>query len=354
VYLISDKLRLRVLMISLILFAFLAINLIGRVQGQRNETFQSQLKKALSYYWDMKKDQAENMADSLFRISQTKQDTIDVYSVLSAVSYSKGERYFRQAEEYLRRIVEVDPKSCQVPKEYWPDKLKRVWYKYQDSLGVLAEPCGEGSPGIQTIAVLDFDNTSIADHEKLEPLGVGLSYSFLTDFKKITKLRIVERAKINYVIEELERGKTGYFDQKMAARIGKQVGAHTIVFGSFMKLDPKHMRIDARVIKTETGEVLVAESEEGGPNDFFKLEKNLVSKIAEALNITLEKKEKEGIQLGGTKSLDAVTLYSQGLKYQDQFDYKTAYKYYEKALAKDPNYEDAKEKMEILKPLMGP
>jgi TolB-like protein len=350
-YLLSKKLPVMVCVVFMISFTFLALNLAPQAIAQEKETFQSQLDKTLSYYWEGEFEKATELAKSLFKVSRTREDSIGIYEALSVVTYAKGKKYLKQAMEYLKKIVELDPKSCRLPEEFWPDELKHNWYYCQDSVGVLSEPCVE-SPGIQTIAVVNFDNTSIEDHEKLEPLEKGLAAFFVTDLKKITKLRIVEREKINYVIEELRKGGTIYFDKKTVAKIGNLLGAHTMVFGSFMKLDKKHMRVDARVVKTETGELLVAESQEGNPKDIFKLEKNLVLKIAEALKIALNKEEKEEIQLGGTQSEDAANLYAQGLEYQDKFEYKKAYESYKEALEKDPNYTEAKEKMEILKPLI--
>lgn len=356
-YCLSKKLLWSFSLISLVTLAFLAFNLASQAKGQEKETVESQLDKALSYYWKGKFDEGIGFAKSLFKMAQTTQDTIGVYEVLSVITYAKGKKYHEQAEEYLRKMAELDPINCGVPQEYWPDRLKSMWYSYQAAMNVLAKvtyACVDTleSPGIQTIAVVNFDNTSIADHKELEPLGKGLAAFFLTDLKKITKLKIVEREKINYVIEELKREATVYFDQKTVVKIGKLLGAHTMIFGSFMKLDDRHMRVDARVVKTETGEILVAESEEGRPKDIFKLEKNLVLRIAKALEIVLNKEEKEEIEFGGSESLDAATLYAQGLEYQDKFDYENAYKYYEKAVKTDPDFKEAKDKMEILKPLI--
>lgn len=349
---LSKKLITSVSVMLLIAFTLLGFNLTSRAKPQEKETVESQLKKVFYYYMAAEFDSATILAKGLFKIAQTKQDSIGIYEMLSLVSYTLAGKYIKQGKEYLRKIIELDPKNCELPKEYWPDEMKHTWYSYQSSVGVLSKTCAE-SVGIQTIAVLDFENASIADYEKMEPLSKGLSAFFVTDLKKVTKLRIVEREKVNYIIDELERGKTISLDKETAVRIGKMVGAHSMVFGTFMKLDAKHMRVDARVVKTETGEIFVTESQEGSPNDISKLEKNLALKIAEGLDIALSKKEKEEIELGGAKSLEAANLFAQGLKYQDKFDYKKAYECYKKAVEKDPNYTEAKRKTEILKLWIG-
>ncbi len=352
------KISVRIFLVFVLALTFFGFGLSPQARGQAAQSFQAQVNKAFNYYYqDLEYEKAIELAESLFEIAQTRQDTIAIYEVLSIVNAAMGKKYHKQAEQYLKKMMELDPINCGVPTEYWPDDLKHMWYSHQASMNLLAQAtyaCVDTlqSPGIQTIAVLNFDNTSVEDHEKLEPLGKGLAAFFLTDLNKITKLQIVEREKINYVIEELKRQGSIYFDQKTAVKIGKLLGAHTMVFGSFMKLDSRHMRVDARVVKTETGEILVAESEEGRPKDIFKLEKNLVMKITKALDIKLNKEEEEEIELGGTEFLDAATLFAKGLEYQDQFDYKNAYECYEKAVKMDPDYTEAKEKMELLKPLI--
>jgi TolB-like protein len=344
-YCLSRKFFIRSLLISLITIVFLGTNQFTNAEEEGKEEIESQLKKALSYYRTLEFEKAISLAKSQFKTAQNRKDTVGIYEVLAVVTYAKGNKYHQRAKDYIRQIVELDPKNCELPHEYWPSELKETWYRFH------SEPCEVG-PDIQTVAVLGFENASVEDYEKLEPLRVGLAAFFITDLKKVTKLKIVEREKINYILKELDLWGTKKFDNKLAARIGKLAGAHAMVFGTFMKQDAKHMRVDARVVKTETGEVLDAASEEGRPKDIFKLEKNLVLKIAEILKIVVNKEEKEEIKLGGTESFDGATLYAEGLKYLDAFEYKKAYEYFKKAAEKDPDYAEAKEKMQILEPLL--
>ena len=57
------------------------------------------------------------------------------------------------------------------------------------------------------------------------------------------------------------------------------------------------------------------------------------------------------LDAGGTESFDAATLYSKGLHYMDKYDYKKAYDFFKLAYEKDNSFVEAKQKMDIYRPL---
>ena len=81
------------------------------------------------------------------------------------------------------------------------------------------------------------------------------------------------------------------------------------------------------------------------------LEKELVEKLSDELSIKLTAEDKALIDVGGTESLDATTLYAQGLEFEDKYDYQKAYELFKQAYDKDPDFKEAKTKMEIYRPL---
>jgi tetratricopeptide (TPR) repeat protein len=60
---------------------------------------------------------------------------------------------------------------------------------------------------------------------------------------------------------------------------------------------------------------------------------------------------KDMIRESATESMDAATLYSKALYYQDRYDYEQAYAFFKKAYETDPTFEEARRKMEIYRPL---
>jgi tetratricopeptide (TPR) repeat protein len=123
-----------------------------------------------------------------------------------------------------------------------------------------------------------------------------------------------------------------------------------MVFGSFTQIDKNQTRVVVRAVNVETSEVVASVSKEGKP-DYFKLEKELVTMLLNELEIKLTGEDQKAIDMGGTESLDATTLYAKGLAYEDQYDYKKAYEYFKKALDQDPDFVEAKRKTDIYHPL---
>jgi hypothetical protein len=123
-----------------------------------------------------------------------------------------------------------------------------------------------------------------------------------------------------------------------------------MVFGSISQFDSREARMLVKAVKVETSEIIATVTKEGKP-DYFKMQKELVKELAEKLDITLNKETVEFIDESGTESADAAALYSQGLFYMDQYDYKKAYEFFKRAYDKDNSFTEAKRKMDIYRPL---
>ena len=203
---------------------------------------------------------------------------------------------------------------------------------------------------MQTIAVMYFDNNSIVDHEQLDALSKGLASMMIYEVSKVSSLKVVERDRINFLVDELKLQQSDLVDKSTAVRIGKLVGAHTLLMGGFMKLSKNQFRIDGRLVKVETGEIVKAEFVEGKPDEIMKLEKDLVFKILAELDVETTEAEKKDIMQGRDTSFEALYHYSRGLAYEDKKDYIAAFQQYQKALSMAPGYVEAEKKMSRLEP----
>ena len=286
----------------------------------------------------------------LQRDNLTAKDSIAIFEVASIIYFSKGEEYYKKSYEYLERISSIGPCVIELPHDIWPKGLRRHWYSLVNAQDALT--CNSsGSPDVQNIAVMPFDNFSVGDYqEKLGALGAGLADFFQYDFAKISSLTVIERDKIDYLLQEQELVKEGKVDQASAIQVGKILGAHLMVFGSFTQIDSRQTRVVVRAVNVETSEIVAQVSAEGRP-DYFELEKKLVADLANELDIQMTKEDRQLIDEGGTDSFDATTLYAQGLEYEDKYDYQKAFEYFEKAYEADPEFTEAKKKMDIYRPL---
>lgn len=174
----------------------------------------------------------------------------------------------------------------------------------------------------------------------------------ITDLSKVINLKIVERERLQSLINEMGLDQSDLVDEKTAVKVGKIEGAQLILLGSFLKLDEKNVRIDARIIKTETAELVKAEKAEGNPKKLLKMINQLALKVAQHLLAAVSAIERKKMEEPPQRSWDAVLLYSEGLRWVDQGEYKKAYKKFEEALKIDPGFAEAEKKLHNLQPLV--
>ncbi|MGH7624480.1 MAG: CsgG/HfaB family protein, partial [Gemmatimonadaceae bacterium] len=97
----------------------------------------------------------------------------------------------------------------------------------------------------QTLAVLNFDNnTGRTDYD---PMGRGIAAMMITDLSASPDLKVVEREKMQDVLNEQNMQHSALFDSTTAVRAGRLLGAQYIATGSLAASSPQ-IRIDMRVI----------------------------------------------------------------------------------------------------------
>lgn len=141
---------------------------------------------------------------------------------------------------------------------------------------VLALP-GRAHAG--AVAVLYFENQG---NPELEQLKVGLTQMLITDLGQEPGLVVVERTRLQEVLNELELGHSGKVTPESAAQIGKLLGADRLIMGAYFELMGT-MRVDARIVDVETGKVLASHGASDIPQAFMALEKGLARDLARSL-----------------------------------------------------------------------
>src|SRR5690606_22710457 len=115
----------------------------------------------------------------------------------------------------------------------------------------------------------------------------------------------------------------GVSDPSTAARVGQLLGAEYLVLGSYFELMGQ-LRIDARVVRVETGEVVVAEGGQGRSRDLWTLQDELADNLhlgltalhstaAPAPRTTRGASDAGRDHPGGQAQLAAALAYSEGL-----------------------------------------
>jgi TolB-like protein len=265
-----------------------------------------------------------------------------------------GRAYFakdnkNEAKKALSDMLDLEPPLKELnPDEEAPPLMKLYYAVRREKQGSFAVE--RADPGIKTVAVLDFKNNSLDDRERFMPMEKGFPELIINQLRGAVQLKVIERDRINWIMEEIGmENSPGKFDVGSAVRVGKQLGVHAVVLGSFIKFKGE-IKLLSRLVKVETSEILATEEVKGDADEFFDLAEKLCVKIAKNINVNVtEAQLQKGTE---TKSLDAMMAYSEGLVLVEKGDYDGAYKKFADALDKDPTYDKARIKAQSLKPLL--
>ncbi len=111
--------------------------------------------------------------------------------------------------------------------------------------------------GVHSLAVTTFDGPGESGRKIAELLTAKLVEG--------QYFKVVEREKLEALEKEQVLGMTGVVDEKMAAKAGKVLGVDALVLGKVMPhLGQGKLVLSYRVVKTETGEILMAKQVLGG------------------------------------------------------------------------------------------
>ncbi|HOP36277.1 MAG TPA: tetratricopeptide repeat protein, partial [Syntrophales bacterium] len=140
---------------------------------------------------------------------------------------------------------------------------------------VKGEKALKGKPGDpNTVAVTYFGDRGI--RERIRPLQKAMADMIITDLAKAPSIAVVERVKMQKLLEELKLGTTGIVDPKTAPRVGRLVGAGRVVTGNMAGLSEAVMRVDSVVMDVGTVKDAGRQEAQGPVDEFFKIEKAIV------------------------------------------------------------------------------
>jgi curli biogenesis system outer membrane secretion channel CsgG len=122
-------------------------------------------------------------------------------------------------------------------------------------------PSGASTP---RIAVLPFEQFAAPEQDP-QGLKKGIATVVAARLEQSGMFDLVERARLDAVLAELDLSQSDKFDVTQAVKIGKLLGAKQLVLGSIFTLGDK-LRLDARVVDTETADVIYAVDREGSPD----------------------------------------------------------------------------------------
>jgi TolB-like protein len=192
------------------------------------------------------------------------------------------------------------------------------------------------------IAIIYFDNSS--SEPALDKLKKGLADMLITDLSNINMLTIVERDKIESILQEQKLNNSKDFDPNTASKLGKLLGAQIILTGGYFEMMGS-LRVDARFIDVQTGKILKSDGVDGETSNFFKLQKQLTWKIIKNLDTKVSDEEKNFItkqEKQNKLTFEDSKLYSAALDYYDKKNNSKAIELLDKIIKKYPEFQAAK------------
>lgn len=216
------------------------------------------------------------------------------------------------------------------------------------------------SPKPSPVAVMPFKNLN-ADSQ-IDWLKQGIAETMISDLKK-EKLTVVERDQLDKAMAELALQGNNGTEESTASKVGKMVGAKTVVLGGFQKAG-KDMRITARFVSVETGEVLDTAKATGTLQNIFSLQDEITARLLGKQVAAAKPKtpKSTGVQPadslafmaprkpGTDKTVEAYKLYAMSLSSSSEADRIT---YLKKSLEIDPDFTYSTEALDALQKRMA-
>lgn len=187
------------------------------------------------------------------------------------------------------------------------------------------------------LAVLPLNYRGVS--EEYEPLGRGLAEMLITDLANVSDLRVVERVRLQAILQEIEFGQSDYVDRRSAPRVGRLLGAGRLAGGSYRVTEAEDIRMDVTVVELDSEFMPEVPTQAGNLAELFTLQKDLVLALLDALDVSLTDEERAAISPVPTESLDAFLAFSQGLLEEDQGNFEAAAQLYRQAVDLDPGFE---------------
>lgn len=196
-------------------------------------------------------------------------------------------------------------------------------------------------PAPRSVAVLPL--RFIGENEELAPLQVALADMMITDLGTVGGVTVLERARIQSLLDEMALTEAGYADPASGARAGRLLRAEHVVQGVLTTLGEQALRIDAAVLDPRAAAARSELASEGALETLFDLEKQVVFRVLDALGVQLTEAEREAISENRAENILAFLSYGRGLQALDRGDYTQAAAFFQQAVQLDPGFTRAQQ-----------
>ncbi|MFC1532041.1 tetratricopeptide repeat protein [Thermodesulfobacteriota bacterium] len=185
-----------------------------------------------------------------------------------------------------------------------------------------------------TVAVCYYQDLST--DKSLRAFQKALAAMVITDLSKIKSLKVIERVRLQALLEEMKLGQTGIVNAQTAPRVGRLLGAGNLIIGNLSKGSIK-------VTTSLTGTAAGTASATINEKNFYELPGVIIMDVAKILKLKLTTEEQKSITKPHTKVYEAFIHFGNGLDALDAGKWEEAKNYFLLALKADPEFEMAEE-----------
>lgn len=159
-------------------------------------------------------------------------------------------------------------------------------------------------PQPRSVAVFPFLYTGT--DSTFRPLSRALAEMLTTDLSQSSRVRVLERVRVQLLVDEMKLSESGLADPATAARSGRLLGAEHVVQGRVEGTEAALALRAAVVRPARRGATPPPVSRSGEVRRLFELEKELAFGLFRALGVDLTPAERELVSRRPTENLQAV------------------------------------------------
>ncbi|MEO7181276.1 MAG: CsgG/HfaB family protein [Gemmatimonadaceae bacterium] len=186
--------------------------------------------------------------------------------------------------------------------------------------------------------------TSTSDPQ-LHPLGTAFAELLSNDLAQTDRLRVVERVRLQQLLDEIQLTESRRVDPATAVRSGRLLGAGTLVQGRIEGGAGAQVNFQAAVVRVQAPTAAVNPlRERDALTRLFDVEKKLAFGIYSRMGVQLTSAERDRVARHATRNVQALLELGYGLEAQDAGRYAEAATHFARAAQLDPAFALARQK----------
>ncbi|WP_163337210.1 CsgG/HfaB family protein [Desulfopila sp. IMCC35008] len=194
-----------------------------------------------------------------------------------------------------------------------------------------------------SIAVLNYRN--LTGIKQFNGLQKGLALMLITDLSKVDNLFVVERIKMQALLDEMDLGISGIVTPETAPAVGKLLKAAYVTTGDIGEGGLDQLQLTPSLLDVPFEKQSTLPVAAGDIDNIVQLEKEIVFNITDKLSIFIPEEKRKEILVPLSLSTAALLALFLAVDYSDKGMYEKAAELYSEALAEDPGLELARESL---------